>query len=73
MLMAEAGFDPQQSILLWENMNAVGGPRPPEFLSTHPSPETRISGLQSMLPGANELRLEAHSKGRYPDCTYVRQ
>ena len=73
MLMAEAGFDPQQSILLWENMNAVGGPRPPEFLSTHPSPDTRISGLQSMLPGAYELRDAARSRGRYPDCTYVRR
>ncbi len=73
MLMAEAGFDPQQSILLWENMNAVGGDRPPEFLSTHPSPESRIASLQSMLPGAYELREEARAMGRYPDCTYVRQ
>lgn len=73
MLMAEAGFDPQQSILLWENMNAVGGRRPPEFLSTHPSPESRISELQSMLPGAYELRDEARLQGRFPDCTYVRR
>lgn len=73
MLMAEAGFDPQQSIQLWENMNAVSGERPPEFLSTHPSPETRIAELQSMLPGAYELRGQARSEGRFPDCTYVRQ
>jgi len=72
MLMAEAGFDPQQSIQLWENMNAVGGERPPEFMSTHPSPESRISELESMLPGAYELRDGARSEGRYPDCTYVR-
>ncbi len=73
MLMADAGFDPQQSILLWENMNAVSSERPPEFLSTHPSPETRIASLQSMLPGAYERREEARLSGRYPDCTYVRR
>lgn len=73
MLMAEAGFDPQQSIQLWENMSAVSEERPPEFLSTHPSPESRIAELESMLPGAYELREQARSEGRFPDCTYVRQ
>ena len=42
MLMAQAGFDPTQSIALWENMSADGGPRPPEFPSTHPSPDSRM-------------------------------
>ena len=30
-------------------MAAEGGPRPPEFLSTHPSPETRIQRIQEHI------------------------
>lgn len=72
MLMAEAGFDPAQSIQLWENMNAVGGARPPEFLSTHPSPESRIAELRAMLPAANQLLAIARSEGINPDCSFRR-
>lgn len=72
MLMAEAGFNPEQSILLWENMNAVGGSRPPEFLSTHPSPESRIAELSRMMPAANRILDSAQAQGRYPDCTFIR-
>ncbi len=73
MMMAEAGFDPEQSILLWENMNEVGGARPPEFLSTHPSPESRIAELQRMMPSANNLMQAARAQGRNPDCVFTRQ
>lgn len=72
MLMAEAGFDPAQSIQLWENMNAVGGARPPEFLSTHPAPESRIAELNSYLPAANALLAQARREGISPDCNYAR-
>lgn len=72
MLMAEAGFEPAQSIQLWENMNAVGGARPPEFLSTHPSPESRIVELRTMLPAANGLLAQARREGINPDCSFVR-
>jgi len=49
-LMAEAGFDPKQSIELWKNMaKASGGNQPPELLSTHPSHETRIDELQRQI------------------------
>jgi predicted Zn-dependent protease len=73
MMMADAGFDPEQSILLWENMNEVGGARPPEFLSTHPSPESRIAELQRMMPSANNLMQAARAQGRNPDCVFIRQ
>lgn len=73
MLMAEAGFNPEQSILLWQNMNEVGGARPPEFLSTHPSPESRIGELQRMMPSANALLADARAQGRNPDCVFIRQ
>lgn len=56
-LMSEAGFDPQQSINLWENMaKASGGNQPPEILSTHPSNATRIQNLKTeiaRLPASN--------------------
>lgn len=51
-LMAKAGFDPQESIELWKNMASAGGGGPPEFLSTHPSHDTRIKGLSERMPEA---------------------
>ncbi len=48
--MAKAGFDPNQSIALWKNMSAAsGGNQPLEFLSTHPSHNTRIKELQATI------------------------
>jgi predicted Zn-dependent protease len=54
-LMAEAGFDPRESIKLWENMGKLGGGKPPEFLSTHPSGKTRINSLKKAMPEAMAL------------------
>ncbi len=68
LLMAEAGFDPSQSILLWENMSVDGGPRQPEFLSTHPSPDSRIQELRSRMPQATAIMLSARGRGLSPDC-----
>ncbi|WP_275286717.1 M48 family metallopeptidase [Halomonas elongata] len=56
MIMAEAGFDPAQSVSLWRNMAAAGGSQPPEFLSTHPAHESRIELLQEHLPEAQGIR-----------------
>lgn len=67
-LMAKAGFDPQQSISLWENMAKAGGGQPPEFLSTHPSHSTRIENLRSWLPKAQSLRAQAKAQGKVPRC-----
>lgn len=47
--MAEAGFDPRQAAELWRLM-AQGGGSQPEFLSTHPSPQSRISDLSARAP-----------------------
>ena len=57
LLMATAGFDPQESIHFWERMAqaTAGGSRPPEFASTHPSHETRISDLGKWMPDAMQL------------------
>jgi predicted Zn-dependent protease len=65
-LMAKAGFDPQQSINLWQNMaKASGDNRQPELLSTHPLPATRIENLAQNMPKALENYRLATNK---PNC-----
>lgn len=53
-LMARAGYDPRVAADFWRRMNGEGGARPPEFLSTHPAPETRIRDIERFLPEALE-------------------
>lgn len=45
-LAARAGYDPHAAISLWQKMEKVGGSQPPQWLSTHPSNETRLSDLK---------------------------
>lgn len=52
MLMARAGYDPRASLGFWGQMGQAGGPRPPEFASTHPAPGNRISQLEQLMPAA---------------------
>jgi predicted Zn-dependent protease len=66
--MAKAGFDPRQSVALWQNMGKSGGQKPPEMLSTHPSDETRIRQLEARLPTALPLYEQARQQGRTPNC-----
>lgn len=71
-LMAKAGFDPQQSVELWRNMAAVSGGQPPEFLSTHPSHQTRIQDLQGAMNPAMAHYQAARAAGRIPACGTLR-
>ncbi len=52
MYMARAGYDPREAELFWRRMSAGKEGAPPEFLSTHPSDETRIAQIQDLLPQA---------------------
>lgn len=52
ILMAKAGYDPHEAPKLWERMSKLGGSGGPEFLSTHPSNETRIKELTALIPMA---------------------
>jgi predicted Zn-dependent protease len=49
-LAAKAGYDPHAAVTLWQKMGQVGGKGPPQFLSTHPSPENREEKLKSYIP-----------------------
>ena len=66
--MAMAGFDPRESVELWKNMNAANTSRIPEFLSTHPSGDTRIDDLVSHYAKTLALYNQAQAEGKYPDC-----
>jgi predicted Zn-dependent protease len=53
LLAADAGYDPRESVALWERMGQTsGGGAPSEFMSTHPSHETRIEQLKKWMPEA---------------------
>ena len=66
--MAKAGYDPRATLYLWKNMTAAQEGRPPEFLSTHPSPDTRMTDLaRSMVPALIDYN-DARDAGVRPDC-----
>lgn len=52
IFMSMAGYDPHVSVDFWQRMAAAGGGKPPEFISTHPSDETRIANLKKLIPEA---------------------
>ncbi|MCC7259231.1 MAG: M48 family metallopeptidase [Gammaproteobacteria bacterium] len=66
--MARAGFDPRQSVRLWQNMQRKDKLGPPEMLSTHPSSGHRIDELIAQFPESLQFYNAAQAAGKQPRC-----
>jgi predicted Zn-dependent protease len=58
-LMARAGYDPNAAVSVWKKMMAQEQSGQPQFLSTHPSPSSRIQDLQALAPKVMPLYQKA--------------
>jgi len=52
IFMAMAGYDPSAAVAFWDRMSKIGGEKPPEFMSTHPSDARRVAAIREALPEA---------------------
>ena len=51
-----AGYEPDAGVSLWQKMEAEGGARMPQFLSSHPSPANRREALAALADDLRHLR-----------------
>ncbi len=65
-LAARAGYDPRAAVTLWRKMGEVGGSTPPQFLSTHPSPDNRQQRLGELEAEMMPYYLEDKPHPVYP-------
>lgn len=56
--MSMAGYDTNAAVDFWQRMAQQGGERPPEFMSTHPSPENRVAHIKRVIPKAQKFKGE---------------
>lgn len=54
ILMAKAGYNPEEAVDFWQRMAEEGGKKPPVFFSTHPSDKERIKELKTFMPKAEK-------------------
>jgi predicted Zn-dependent protease len=66
-LAAKAGYDPRAAATLWQKMGALPGGQPPQFLSTHPSPQNRQETLRKL---ADQMMPYYKAKGERPSFAY---
>jgi metalloendopeptidase OMA1, mitochondrial len=60
---AQAGYDPDAAVTLWQKMAAASGQsKVPVWLSTHPSNSQRISNLRAAAPRFKQLYLTNRSR-----------
>ncbi|MDG2280881.1 MAG: M48 family metallopeptidase [Flavicella sp.] len=55
VFMIMAGYNPEEAVNVWKRMKETGSSSTPEFMSTHPSNDTRIKELQAFIPEAERL------------------
>ena len=58
-LAARGGYNPNAAVSLWQKMAAASEGAPPEFMSTHPSSNSRIASLQAAIPKVMPLYEQA--------------
>lgn len=56
IFLAMAQYDLNEAVTFWGRMAQMGGVKPPEFMSTHPSDETRIADIQKNIPEAKKYQ-----------------
>ena len=70
-LMTRSGFNPKESVELWKNMKASAGGGGPEWLSTHPSPDSRIQILESEATKVEAEWNSVRERGNLPRCSRI--
>ena len=65
-LAARAGYDPRAGVVLWQKMSAASKGQPPQWLSTHPSHDTRIAEIRQNLKDV--MPLYARARGTTVDA-----
>jgi predicted Zn-dependent protease len=61
-LAARSGYDPNAAVSLWQKMSRLGGSKPPQWLSTHPSDEARITTLKNLVPSMMPIYQQARGR-----------
>lgn len=64
IFMLMAGYHGEEAIQVWVRMSKMGGQKPPEFLSTHPSDQRRIADLKAFLPKAKVYAKKFNAQAR---------
>jgi predicted Zn-dependent protease len=65
-IAAKAGYNPNAAITLWQKMAAASGGGPPQFMSTHPSPENRQQRLAELAPAMMEYYRQPGVRPTFP-------